>query len=267
MKFSICTSYYNRRPQLINTLKTIANSKQITNVEMIVVNDCSSDEHLIDDLPEQFPFLKVINMDKDNRWYTNPCVPFNVAIKEAVGDIIMIQNPECLHVGDILSDVEQKLTDNNYLTYAVYSIDKETTKNLYDLPYDHKHINHMITSQLQPFVDINYVSEGQCCWYNHSKYRPKAYHFVSAMTKKNMDDLNGFDERYSNGVGFDDDELLFRISLKGLKVEIHDEPFAVHQWHYSENRFLDGVNIAEEYNKNQKIFNDITKHLKSPHVS
>lgn len=268
MKISIVTSYYNRRQQLINTLKTISNSKQVDNVEMIVVNDCSSDEHLIDDLPEQFPFLRIINMDKTNRWYNNPCVPFNVAIKAATGDIIVIQNPECLHVGDILNDIVNKLTSKNYLTYAVYSTTKEITGYLNDLPYDNEYINHMITSQLQPMVDIKYVSEGQACWYNHSQYRPAGYHFVAAITKENMNDLNGFDERYSNGIGFDDDEFLFRVKLKGLNVEIHDEPFAVHQWHYSENNFFANVdNIDEAVRKNQMIFENITLKLTNCHVN
>lgn len=100
MKISIATSYYNRKPQFINTLKTIQKSKQINNTELIVVDDCSADEHRLDDIPQQYPFVKVIRLESKDRWYTNPCVPFNKAIKEATGDVIILQNPECLHVGD-----------------------------------------------------------------------------------------------------------------------------------------------------------------------
>ncbi len=117
MKISIATSYYNRRPQFINTLKTIQQSKQIDNLELIVVDDCSNDEHRIEDLPATYPFLKVIRLESNDRWYTNPCVPFNKAIKQATGDIIVLQNPECLHVGDILTDIVNKINDDVYLTY------------------------------------------------------------------------------------------------------------------------------------------------------
>lgn len=75
MKISIATSYYNRRPQFINTLKTIQQSTQISNVELIVVDDCSNDEHRIEDLINEYPFLKVIRLESKDRWYTNPCVP------------------------------------------------------------------------------------------------------------------------------------------------------------------------------------------------
>lgn len=268
MKISIVSSYYNRRQQFINTLNTIKKSSQINNLEYIVVDDCSSNEHKIDDLVDIYPFLKVINLKSEDRWYTNPCVPFNKAIKSATGDIIVIQNPECLHVGDILSDIVNKIDNTSYLTYAVYSTSKETATNLNDLPYDNEHIFHMIKSQLQPMNNINYVREGEACWYNHSIYRPAAYHFLSAITKNNMDSLNGFDERYSNGIGFDDDEFLHRIKLMGLNIKIIDEPFAVHQWHYSENNFFaksENINMAIQ--KNKDLFDNVTKKSTSWYVN
>jgi len=268
MKISIVTSYYNRRPQFINTLKTIQQSAQIDNVELIVVDDCSADEHRIDDLSEIFQFVKVIRLESIDRWYTNPCVPFNKAIKAATGDVIVLQNPECLHVGDILNDIVNKINDDVYLTYGVYSLDETTTSYLYDLPYDNEHIFNMIKSQITPMNNVNYVHEGHACWYNHSIYRPAAYHFVAAMTKTNMDKLNGFDERYSNGIGFDDDEFLHRIKILGLDIQIHDEPFAIHQWHYSENNFFaKSENIGEAINRNQTLFEMITKRENNYYVA
>ena len=118
-----------------------------------------------------------------------------------------------------------------------------------------------------PFSTASYVSEGVPCWYNHSVYRPKAYHFIAAMSKKNMNDLNGFDDRYYNGIGHDDDEFLHRIKLKRLKIQIIDEPFGVHQWHYSENNFFKkaGNTVLASY-RNRDILNDITKRSKSWHA-
>lgn len=260
MKISIVTSYYNRRPQFINTLKTIQQSSQIDNVELIVVDDCSNDTHRIDDLPEVYPFVKVIRLESEDRWYTNPCVPFNKAIKAASGDVIVLQNPECLHVGDILNDIVSKINDMTYLTYGVYSINQEITGYLYDLPYDNEHIFSMIKAQIMPMNNFSFVVEGTSCWYNHSTYRPAAYHFVAAITKSNMDKLNGFDERYANGIGFDDDEFLYRIKSLGLNVEIHDEPFALHQWHYSENNFFaKSENVGEAILKNRDLFHSVTR--------
>ncbi len=263
MKLSIATSYYNRKPQFINTLKTINRSKQINNLELIVVDDCSSNEHRLEDIVDEFPFIKIIRLEKKDKWYVNPCIPFNKAIKEATGDVIILQNPECLHVGDILDDIVNTINDNTYITYGIYSLDREMTNRLYDLPYENDEIFNLINSRISPLNNFGYSREGITSWYNHSKYRPAAYHFLSAITKINMNKLNGFDERYSNGIGFDDDELLFRIKLLGLDVLIHDTPFAIHQWHYNESR---PENIWELFTKNQNLFNMVTKKLTTPYV-
>lgn len=264
MKISIVTSYYNRKPQFINTLKTIKHSKQIDNLELIVTDDGSSQEHKLDDILDDYPFIKLITVDPKEKWYVNPCIPFNKSIKAATGDIIILQNPECLHVGDILSNIVENLTDENYITYSVYSADYQSTQDIQKYPFEKKYIFDLIKNRLTPFNNQNYVSEGISCWYNHSIYRPVGYHFISAITKKNMDKLNGFDERFAYGIGFDDDEILFRIKKLGLDVKIIDEPFGVHQWHYSENNFFARVdNAAAASHRNNDIFQNITKNLTS----
>jgi len=268
MKISIVTSYYNRKKQLINTLNTIQKSKHVDNVEFIITDDCSSLEHDITDIPEIFPFVKVLKVLPTERWYTNPCVPFNKSINEATGAIIILQNPECLHVGDILDDIVNNINDENYLTYAVYSLNKTKTEQLQNLDFSYDDIFDKIINISLPFNNVNYVREGESCWYNHSIYRPAHYHFLSAITKKNMDKLGGFDERFSNGIGFDDDELLHRIKLLGLELKIQDTPFAIHQWHYSENNFFaKSHNIMESIRKNQNLFENITKNLINDHVN
>lgn len=267
MKISIATSYYNRKQLFINTLKTIQLSAQ-KDIEVVVADDCSAPEHRLEDILEDYPFVKLIRLEPQDRWYTNPCVPFNKAINAATGDIVVIQNPECLHAGDILSAIVDRIDDKTYITHGVYSASQEITQYISELPFDNPHIFHMIKSQLQPIQNLGYNGEGTLCWYNHSIYRPDAYHFLSAMTRKNMIELGGFDERYANGIGFDDDEFRYRIRLKGLDVLINDNPFAVHQWHYTENNFFaKSPNPREAFQQNQNLFNNVTQKSTSWHVN
>lgn len=269
MKVSIAMSYYNRKKLLINTLKTIQRSVH-KDIEVVIADDCSAPEHRLEDILEEYPFVKLIRLEAEDRWYTNPCVPFNKAIRATTGDIVIIQNPECLHAGDILNDLVTRIKPNDYLTYAVYSADQEKTEFINDLPFDNEHIFHMIKSQLQPMANITYQGEGTACWYNHSVYRPDSYHFLGAMFKTDMDDLGGFDEKYSNGVGFDDDEFLYRIRLKSMATPIQDLPFAVHQWHYGENKLFNNhghESLSAALRKNQTIFNNETKQNRSWRVA
>jgi hypothetical protein len=268
MKISIVTSYYNRKSQFINTIETIKHSKQIDNTELIVVDDCSSPEHRLEDILEKYPFIKLIRLESKDRWYTNPCVPFNKGIKESSGDIIVMQNPECLHVGDILSDLVNKIDDDKYITQAVYSLDKFNTEKISKLDYNDSNVFDKIKNEILPMNNSTYIAEGKDCWYNHSKYRAASYHFLGAITKNNMNKLNGFDERYSNGIGYDDDELLFRIKLLGLNIQIHDDPFAIHQWHYSENNFFaKSPDIGAAISKNNNLFINVTSKLTNPFVN
>jgi GT2 family glycosyltransferase len=70
-------------------------------------------------------------------------------------------------------------------------------------------------------------------WFNHYVYRPKNYHWISAIHSSNLHKLNGFDERYADGLQFDDDEFLRRIARLGLDIRMVIEPslFGVHQYH------------------------------------
>ena len=43
--------------------------------------------------------------------------------------------------------------------------------------------------------------------------------------------LNGFDERYAEGIGYDDDELIIRIQRLGLNLIIEDNVSVIHQYH------------------------------------
>lgn len=236
---SIVTGYYNRIDLFMNTLKTIEKS-EIKDIEVIAVDDGSSEEHRLEGIIERFPFLKVIRIEPEDKWWINPCVPFNKGFKEAKGDIIIIQNPECKHMGDVIKRASQ-INKDEYISFACYSIDEETT---YGSMRNLQIINRGVTY------------DGQLGWYNHSRIRPVGYHFCSAIHKSNLDELGGFDERYAHGVAYDDNEILHRIGKMGLKIGIVDQPFVIHQWHYNGN--YQRPNNTELVNKNKNLLYNVT---------
>lgn len=254
MKISIVCAYHNRKKLLINTIKTILKSEH-KDFELIVVDDCSDDQNRIEDLESQYEFLKVIRLEKKDKWYINPCIPFNIGFKNATGDVVIIQNPECLHVGDVLKYVNENINEKNYLSFTCYSVDSPITDNLdnYDLTYEN------IKNNID-FKDRGASIDGDDAWYNHPKFRPVGYHFCCAIMKSNLDLLNGFDERYANGIGYDDNEFLRRV-LKLLNFEfVYNNsdlsslyPFVIHQYHYHNNG--DSIpNKNELINKNRDLF-------------
>jgi glycosyltransferase involved in cell wall biosynthesis len=250
IKISIVTAYYNRKKQFYQTLKSIAKSK-FTEFELIVVDDCSLPEHRLEEYLNEFSFLNIIRLEKENRWYINPCVPFNIGIREAIGDIIILQNPECLHVHDILTYVNENINDSNYITISAYSVDENITNTLPKYCDNNTLIDFFKTLPQQS------ASTGSLnAWYNHSKYRPVYYHFCSAITKINMKKLNGFDERYAYGVAYDDDEFIKRIERLGLIRIINDDISVIHQYHPP---FLYNIpNNGQIHEKNKRLFYSTT---------
>jgi hypothetical protein len=250
VEFSIVMSYHNRKPQLIRTLKSIAFSEKIKDTEIIIVNDGSDEYHNIDDIPTNFDFpIRVINIDKENKRHINPCIPYNIGFKNASGNVIIIQNPECLHVGDIIKYVDYNLSDDNYLSFSAYSLNQQKSNLLNNITL--KSGNIMKT--IKPIVMEPYKVEGDNGWYNHSIVRPKGYHFCSAITKENLiNNLNGFD---------------VRIKRLGLKIEIIDSPMVLHQWHTTGNSFRHTPSFWEKFAKNQKLFNEVTNNEKTYKVN
>lgn len=255
---SVVTAYYNRKKLFIRTLKSMLTYYGQIDFEVIVVDDASDETERLEDLQSDFPFLKVIRLEKQNKWYKNPCIPFNMGFEEVKGDKIIIQNPECFHFGNILEYVEKHLEENVYLSFGCFSLDKTTT-NSEHLLFNRKNIENLISDN-----NLTFVKNGDLGWYNHSKFRPQAYHFCAAITKHDLYDLGGFDERYAKGVGYDDDDFVWRIKQKKMKIKFVDDVIVLHQNHYnySENKIKAEETIKQildSYKRNKIIFEEITQ--------
>ena len=264
-KISIVMAYFNRKEQTIRTLngfeKEYANKY---NFEVIIVDDDSKDSQKLDDILSNYSFpIKLIDIDSEEKGdRINPCLTYNKGFPEATGEIVIIQNPECFHVGDILEDVLDKLKEQDYFSYSCF------TANGYELTDDLLEDPTLINNEY--FLKKNMTFPDELNWYN-SPSMPVGYHFCSAIYKSKLNLIGGFDKRFSQGSCFDDDELLLTIkhTLK-LNVEIisPDRGFVIHQFHGKSisvniNNADDENIIKQKWMKNQQLFQEIkTNHEK-----
>jgi glycosyltransferase involved in cell wall biosynthesis len=232
MKISIIILYYNRRPQLLNTLKSIQSSSLKNDTEVIIIDDASDKKHEIIDLPSLYPDLnfKIYSFKKEEKWWSCPVVPVNKGISMATGDNILLLCAECMLVGDVLKDIQDRIKENDYLVYATFALDKESSEK------------------------INY-SQLKGMWYQHSIHNNRGFNFCSAMTRKDMLDLGGFDERYGWGVSYGDDDFILRVKRKGMNIIPIDNPLCFHQWHESMQVKPSSNNISDE-ELYQKVLNE-----------
>ena len=265
---SIVMAYFdNRKEQTINTLNRFEELYAgLYNFEVIIVDDNSLDENRLDNYIGRFlypvEYRYISKEEKGNR--INPCLAYNIGFKLARGKIVMIQNPECYHVQDILKHVLSNLTVTDYYSYSCFisNSTEMTNKLLSNLSLVHD----------ENFLFQNQTVDNNCTlnWYNHPVERPVNYHFCSAIYKDQLDLLGGFDEDLKDGYCFDDDELLLSIQyILQLKVICIDPKngFVIHQYHkknISTNiESYDDTNIIKKkWLKNKKLFEDKKEYFK-----
>lgn len=236
---AIVATYYDRLPQLIKTIESL---KQYDDFRFIIVDDGSPEPISITE-----PFMEVIRLT-DKRWFGS-CIPYNIGFRRALElnpDIVIIQNAETYHAGDILAHAREHLTDENYIAYPCYSLSE--------------------SDSIPPKVLNDYANryDGDSAWYNHTVYRATGYHFCAAITANNLRRINGFDERFKDGCDWDDNYLLYQVRTLGLRVDIPLEPIVYHQWHYSSIRPRGTADNAALYQQLIKGMNYRAAHLITP---
>lgn len=271
MRISIVMPYYNRRQLILNTLKSLELFVENNDFEIVIVNDASNSENKIDDIPGMHENLniKLINITKTEKFWVNPCIPFNIGFYESSGDAIILQNPECLHLGNIIKITEENLKQNNYLVFGCYAIGKTNTEKINQLNYQKDTYLDLINQILKPINNMRYDLDSKAInkeerngWYQHSIYRADNLHFCSAILRSDLNELGGFDERFSRGMGKDDREFLLRIKRKKMKIVNFDNTFVIHQFHSLNPYSLSNQKIFRQVKKEKFIYSQSNDYFK-----
>lgn len=265
---SIVMSYYNnRKKQTLKTLDGFENKyNNKYNFEVVIVDDNSNNECKLDKHINKYNFpinLIVINEEEKGK-RINPCIAYNKGFTNAIGDIIIIQNPECYHIDDIIGYTLNNLTEQDYYTYSCYQINTpDIQQRLFyksDICNDIK-----LRNEINVFLRHTYTCTGKnenlqnsdLEWLNHIEY-PKYYHYCSAIYKNKLDLIGGFDNRFKDGYCFDDDELVLSIKLKlKLNISVIDPKycFVVHQYHTKPKININEKSIlAKQWKQNKKVY-------------
>jgi GT2 family glycosyltransferase len=222
MKIAIVMTYFNRPDQYERTIRSIFETAHpAEDYDIIVVDDGSDPSKMPRVHSDVITHIRIEPHEKS--W--KDVIPFNRGLKYALSlspDLIMMQNAERYHVGDVISFAAKNVDGEHWISYACWALNRrDTLSGKYDLPRMIKNDDPYHTG-----------------WYNHPRWNPRYYHFCNAMTADNMRKLNGLDERFMNGRNCDDNDLVRRIVNLGLKIVTTDEhgPMVVHQWHPPSHR-------------------------------
>ena len=231
-KVSIILPYYNRKKLILNTLKSFEHFYKDKNVEIVIVDDVSSDEHRLEDSLNFNLDIKLIRLKTKNG--INPCYPYNVGVKNSSGDIIILTSPETFHTSDMfeISNNFENLNYNSYLLFSVFCLtNNDIINQLTDNNFNESLniINSTIPNFYQNLGELGYSFNNRFgSWYTHSEYRPSGLNFFTAITREKYYDLSGFDERFRTGTGYDDDEFKDRLIESGTNFIYYNSAVAIH---------------------------------------
>ena len=211
---SIVMTTHNRKIQTLYTLDSIK-KQNINNLEVIIVDDSDTINLLIDNDFNKYNFKIIyITIDNKRKIWENPCVNYNIGFQEINGDLIIIQNAEVCHIGDVINTCINNVNNNNYVVFNVFGLkDNNTNLKLYN--------------------NDKIISNDNGIWYNHNILKNKNYHFLTSIKKHN---LIYFDYDFLLGQCFDDDmyiyDIINRKKLEILNIKM-DDVLGIHQWHES----------------------------------
>jgi len=227
VEISIVMTTYNRSIQTYFTLQTITNSIN-KSVQVIIVDDSTNDLLDTDKLKEYN--LCIYHIKTKNKFWFNPCVNYNLGFQHIRGNKVIIQNAEVCHIGDIVSYVSKNLKNKQYFVFDVAALpDMHANECLYQ-----KNLSFSNYSDFSGLFDK---------WYQHHENYSRQLHFLTAITKKDLNKLGGFDYDFSMGSWYDDNEFIFRIIASGINsINIPNDIkkiMGIHQWHITSDNDWD----------------------------
>jgi hypothetical protein len=146
---------------------------------------------------------------------------YNTGFNAAKGDVVLINSSECIHAGDIIGYVFSHLESNMYLNFSAFMGDTPTNIKLNKINWVGN-----IDEQIRDIISLAFKREWGC----HStigNFIP----YCAAINRKDLETLSGYDERFVEGIGFDDYDFTDRIYNLGLNTIAVDYPFCIHQYH------------------------------------
>lgn len=219
MKYSFIITYYNR-PSLHATLASFEHHYAgRDDYEVLILEDKktvqSPDDHaklmyILNRFKETVPVTNY-QMTYDN--YACPCSAMNEGVELAKGQFIIITNPECFHVVDVLKGLDEEFSKDPDV-YVICSCVNTG----------------QIRGDTDNLVGFSFKVGPKDSWYQHSVYKNRALNFCTAISKAKYIQMKGFNEFFDGGLGRADVEFVTRVR-RVCKLVFRDDLLTAHLAH------------------------------------
>lgn len=142
----------------------------------------------------------------------NPSKAFNIGVRASKYDQIIITSPEIKPKTDVLQQLEELIGQN--VVCQVWDTDE----------------NNQI---LMSLVNKNFRGD------------TPGYYFLALFNRFDIAKINGWDEEFMKGYGYEDDDFGTRWVRAGLPFIIREDIQAIHQYHTRHETITNGTNINQ----------------------
>ncbi len=230
-EISIIIPVYNHIDITIQCLNSIKKHCSHINYEIIVVNDCSSDQ-THEFLSNKKDIVYVRN--SENRGFAYSC---NRGAEKAKGEYLLFLNNDTILTDNILTKIKNTFKKKNDIGIvgAKLLYEDDTIQHAGVLIYPNKKVGHLFKNFPANYPAANQLRELQC-----------VTGACLTIPKRLFFEVGKFDERFING--YEDLDLCFKVREKGYKV-IYNPSISL--YHYEEKTRNTKKRIFEE--KNTKL--------------
>lgn len=231
MKYSIILPYFDK-PELLYALSSflhLYHPTRMDDYEVVVVEDSKNAQDeamhkILMDIADGYK--RHVRVVQDPLPSYNSCNKYNVGVSMAQGDIIILSNPETVHMTNILSYLDGcDFTDKYYVM-------------------DCANINLIGTAA---GIQYEFIE-----WYQHPSIN-RQYHFCSAISKDNFYKAGGFPLILSAGIAYEDDFFLARVKQANIQViSVHDQ--LVGHINHPRDYYLDPQEKQRLYDINRELW-------------
>lgn len=198
---SIVITTTNRYTQLRKTFESFV-PQSFKDYEVVVIDD-GNDAETPAMCAEAWPFqIRYFCLNRAHpKGFRGCSSAANYGVRQARADIIILQNAECKHVGNVIADLASRVTPGNVVLCRA----------------DHMNLDGTINPEKTDYMNI--VREKQ------------ALFFCGAIYKEWFYRLGGFDESYDYMYGAEDIDFSHRLQFAGAQFDYLTNSYVQHQWH------------------------------------
>lgn len=207
IQISICVPLWNRGRVLELSLKSIFRQAFPRHAyEVILVDDASDDNtrEVIEDICQRYGEYNIRAFFRERTTTNNDTAPLNIAFREAKGWIVMINQIDLLHVGELLEAVWRHHNNRDHLFLCPQA---HLVRTEYCCVTEDSH------NLVNP-GDVNTM-----CFPHDYQFFP--HEWGASVRKEYLTRINGRDERY---IGADSGHIDFLARLMRTRVVVAEDP-------------------------------------------